>query len=151
LTHDPLLPLPHFYFLLVKFFSATKQAPSPLDLKTTQPPTTFTTTTTLVLSASVLWFKFYWGFSTSRKQIYSFFFFNLNTILKCYFFFAYFCSMCILFRCLFVFILFFFKQTCMDLWFVHVMICFRFYKIVFVCKLLKLMSNYRLGVLWWNK
>jgi hypothetical protein len=36
-----------------------------------------------------------------------FFFFNLNTILKCYFFFAYFCSMCILFRCLFVFILFF--------------------------------------------
>jgi hypothetical protein len=27
--------------------------------------------------------------------------------------------------------------------FVHVMVCFRFYKIVFVCKLLKLMSNYR--------
>ena len=108
MTHDPLLPLPHFYFLLVKFFSATKQAPSPFDLKTTQPPTTFPTTTTLVLSASVLWFKFYWGFSTSRKQIYSFFFFfNLNTILKCFFLCAYFCSMCILFRCLFVFILFF--------------------------------------------
>jgi len=28
--------------------------------------------------------------------------------------------------------------------FILVMFCFRFYKIVFVCKLLKLMSNYRL-------
>ena len=128
-------------------FSATKSHPPQSQYDSTSH--NFSSTTILCLSASEFRFKFYWGFSTLSEQIYLFFFFNLNTILKCYFF-------CIIFV-VYVFYLnvtlfysFFLKQTCcMDLWFVHVRISFRFCKIIFVCKLLKHMLNYQLRI-WKN-
>jgi hypothetical protein len=74
----------------------------------------------------------------------SIFFFNFNikmsTILLLNIFLVY-------VFCLDVYLLYCFFSTRLIVWiynFVLVMICFRFCKIIFVCKLLKLMSNYRL-------
>jgi len=69
--------------------------------------------------------------------------FYLNIILNVNFFIAYFCSICILFG-VYLFYCFFSNKLLVWIYdFVHVMVCFRFCKTVFVCKLLKLMSNYR--------
>jgi hypothetical protein len=49
--------------------------------------------------------------------------------------------------CLGVYLFYCFFSNKLVVWihdFVHVMVCFRFCKIVFVCKLLKLMLNYQL-------
>ena len=49
--------------------------------------------------------------------------------------------------CLGVYLFYCFFLNKLVVWihdYVHVMVCFRFCKIIFVCKLLKLMSNYRL-------
>jgi hypothetical protein len=88
--------LPHFLFFM-------QQTNIP-NLRTTQPLTTNSATTTLSLSASVLWFKFYWGFSTLSKQIYLLFY--LNSILKCWLFlhiFLYYMYFVYVFTCFIVF------------------------------------------------
>jgi len=102
----PSFPFPHFSFFLIHLFLQqtvipfpAPPLPSPLNLNKIQPPITNPTTTTLGLSVSVFWFKVYWGISTLSKQIYPFFY--LNTIFKFYFF-AYFCNICILFGCLLI-------------------------------------------------
>jgi hypothetical protein len=95
-------PPPPFLILLYVFFFATTNhlSLSLPNLNIIQPLTTNLATTILNLSASVFWFKFYWGFSTLSKQIY-FFFIKLN--FKMLIFFLYiFCSICVLFGCLLV-------------------------------------------------
>ena len=125
----PLSPPPSFLLLhYVFFFLQQTTTPSPPNLNTIQSSTTNLTITTFSLSTSVFWLKFYWGFSTLSKQIY-------------HFFLHIFCSICIfvwVFTCLQFFLI---QICCIDLWFVHFRVCFRFCKIVFVCKLMKLMSN----------
>ena len=74
MTFDPSLPFPRFYIFLVYFFLQKIATSSPFNLNTTQPPTTFLVTTIFGLSASVFWFKFYWGFSILSMQIYIFLF-----------------------------------------------------------------------------
>jgi len=69
-------PPPSFLLFSYAFFFTTNSHPLPSHFNRIQPPTT-----TLGLSASVFWFKIYWGFSTLSKQIYLFFY--LNTILQC--------------------------------------------------------------------
>jgi hypothetical protein len=59
------------------------------------------------LSTFVFWLKFYWRFSTLKKQIYPFFF-NLNTILKCWFLLHIFV---VYVFCLGVYLFYFFSQT----------------------------------------
>jgi len=79
LWHENWLPPPPPPFLIllyVFFFSTTNHLSLSLsNLNTIQPPTTNLATTILSLSASMFWFKFYWGFSILSKQIYPFFFY----------------------------------------------------------------------------
>jgi hypothetical protein len=122
----------------------TQLSPSPISLffKAAPPPyplssqynsffRNFSVTTTLYLTAFVFRLKFYWGFFILSKQIYPF----LLHIFVVYVF------------CLNVYLFYYFFSNKLVIWiyeFVHVMVYFRFCKIIFVCKLLKLISNYRL-------
>jgi len=102
----PFFSPPSFLLLPCKSFLCNKTATPPLNLNITQSPTTFPATTILHLSTFVFWLKFYWRFSTLKKQIYHFlkkFEHNFKMLI----FIAYFCSICILFGCLLVLLFFF--------------------------------------------
>ena len=126
--HDQLSsPLLYFYLALLCIFfckKQQKQQPPPLfNLNTTQPLTTNPVTTTYVFL-----FKFYWGFSILNKQ-YSFFLYIFIVYVFClgtYSFYNFFLT----------------QIYCMNLWFVYIRVCFRFYKIIFVCKLMRLKLNF---------
>jgi len=64
---------PSFLLLPCKSFLCNKTATPPLNLNITQSPTTIPATTILHLSTFVFWLKFYWRFSTLKKQIYPFY------------------------------------------------------------------------------
>jgi hypothetical protein len=130
--------LPPFLFLPCVFFCNKQQPP---NHNTIQPPTTISVITILSLLIFMFWFKFCWGFSTLSKQIFLLFFlFELN--FKMFIFLYIFIVYVFCLGIYFFYSFFFIQICCMDLWFVHVRVCFRFCKIIFFCKLMKLISNF---------
>jgi len=127
-----LFPSYIFPFSLCIFF-CNKQPPSNLD--TIQPLITNLVTTTLTLSASVFWFKFYWGFSTLSKQVYLFLF-ELN--FKMFIFFCIFFVVYVF--CLGVYLFYSFFSYKFIVWIYYL------YMLGFVFNFLKLY----LLVNWWN-
>jgi hypothetical protein len=133
------------------FVSCNKQPPLPPNLNTIQPLTTNMATTTLSLSASMFWFKFYWGFSTLSKQIYPFLF-ELN--FKMLIFLHIFCSICILFECLLVYLFYSFFSYKFVVWIYDLyMLGFLldFIKLYLFINWWNLCQMFYLGVLRWNK
>jgi hypothetical protein len=136
--HRPSLPLFLLFFPLQLNIHPTANN-HPLKKNTLSHLNTTHYSLTFVVTTFVLWFIMDFFILVSK----SIFFFYFNTILKCQFYYYW------MFTCFIVFL-----SNKLVVWiynFVLVMICFRFYKIIFVCKLLKFMSIYRLSVLWWNK